>query len=180
LREVNAGPARRAQDRLVTELDTLLRLAIGTAIPFVMGLERSRRMQFVGARTFGIIGLAGAAAAVAALQLAAADAGAISPVLQGVLAGVGFVGAGVILHPACRHSIQGVTTAAAMWLAAIIGFEAGMGAWALVVATGALALVLLIVPEPLRRAKQSPASAAACAPPQPAAATVDEAPARPT
>ena len=145
----------------------MLRLALGAGTTFMMGLERSRRMQFVGARTFGLIGLAGAAAAVAALRLEAGDKGAISPVLQGVLAGVGFVGAGVIMHPACRRSIHGVTTAAAMWLAAIIGFAAGMGAWSLTLGAAVLAGGLLVVPEPLNRpdyGRSSPAEGATTRP----------------
>jgi putative Mg2+ transporter-C (MgtC) family protein len=157
------------QTEFVTDLDTLLRLAVGAGTTFVMGLERSRRMQFVGARTFGLIGLAGAAAAVAALRLETGDKGTISPVLQGVLAGVGFVGAGVIMHPACRRSIHGVTTAAAMWLAAVIGFAAGLGAWALVFGAGVLACGLLVVPEPLNRPTYIGSGQDECAPLKPAA-----------
>jgi putative Mg2+ transporter-C (MgtC) family protein len=133
----------------MSDVDTLIRLALGAGVAFLIGLERSRRMQFVGARTFGLIGLAGAAAAITATQYQAGDPGTTGRVLQGVLVGVGFVGAGVIMHPACRRSIHGVTTAAAMWLAAVVGFASGTGAWILVAGAGALALLLLVVPEPL-------------------------------
>jgi len=129
----------------------------------LLGLERSRRYQFIGARTFGMIGIGGAVAGVMAARMGVADPTALSRALQGVLMGVGFLGAGVIVHPGPRYRTVGVTTAAAIWVAAVLGFAAGLGEWILVVGGMVFALILLVVPEPLasredrERAKQEAA-----------------------
>ncbi|MBL8772379.1 MAG: MgtC/SapB family protein, partial [Phenylobacterium sp.] len=81
-------------------------------------------------------------------RLHSEDARVISTVLQGVLTGVGFVGAGVIMHPACGRSIHGVTTAAAIWVAALAGFAAGLGEWLLMAVGAGLTFALLMAPEP--------------------------------
>ena len=128
--------------------DLVLRLVVAAVVGFAIGLERSRRIRFVGARTFALISTAGAMAGVVAMRLHSEDARVISTVLQGVLMGVGFVGAGVIMHPACGRSIHGVTTAAAIWVAALAGFAAGLGEWLLMAVGAGLAFVLLIAPEP--------------------------------
>lgn len=140
------------------DLDTPLRLVVGVAVTFLIGLERSRRIPAVGARTFGMIGLAGATAALLTLRQGGADPSLMGRVLQGVLMGVGFVGAGVIMHPACRGGLHGVTTAAAIWVAVLVGFAAGLADWMLLGAAALLAVGLLMAPEPLR-ARRSEAGA---------------------
>jgi putative Mg2+ transporter-C (MgtC) family protein len=132
----------------VTDADVILRLVAAAVVGFLIGLERSRRIRFVGARTFALIATAGAMAGVVAMRLHGDDARVISTVLQGVLTGVGFVGAGVIMHPACGRSIHGVTTAAAIWVAALAGFAAGLGEWLLLVMGAGLTFGLLMAPEP--------------------------------
>ena len=134
----------------MTGLEAPLRLAVGVAATFLIGLERSRRIPAVGARTFGMIGLAGASAALIAVRFGGADATLMGHVLQGVLMGVGFVGAGVIMHPACRRGLHGVTTAAAIWVAALVGFAAGLADWVLLATAAGLAIVLLMAPEPFQ------------------------------
>ena len=137
----------------MSELETPLRLVIGVAATFLIGLERSRRIPAVGARTFGMIGLAGASAALIAVRLGGADTTLLGHVLQGVLMGVGFVGAGVIMHPACRRGLHGVTTAAAIWVAALVGVAAGLADWVLLATAAGLAIVLLMAPEPFQRGR---------------------------
>ncbi|TAJ71755.1 MAG: MgtC/SapB family protein [Phenylobacterium sp.] len=132
----------------MTELEVVLRILAAAAVGFLIGVERSRRIRFVGARTFALIATAGAMAGVVAMRLHSEDARVISTVLQGVLTGVGFVGAGVIMHPACGRSIHGVTTAAAIWVAALAGFAAGLGEWLLMAVGAGLTFVVLMAPEP--------------------------------
>ena len=142
----------------MSEIEILLRLAAGAAAGFLMGLERARRIEFVGGRTFGLIGLAAAAAAVITQAISGESPAGHAAALQGVLTGVGFIGAGVVLHPACRRNIRGVTTASAIWMAAVIGFAAGLGLWVLFIGAVALTGLLLVVPEPFqRRPAASPA-----------------------
>jgi putative Mg2+ transporter-C (MgtC) family protein len=132
----------------MSDLEVVFRILAAAAVGFLIGIERSRRIRFVGARTFALIATAGAMAGVVAMRLHSEDARVISTVLQGVLTGVGFVGAGVIMHPACGRSIHGVTTAAAIWVAALAGFAAGLGEWLLMAAGAGLTFVVLMAPEP--------------------------------
>jgi putative Mg2+ transporter-C (MgtC) family protein len=79
----------------------------------------------------------------------AGDPDAVSRVLQGVLqglmVGVGFIGAGVILRDESTKKVHGMTTATTVWIAAALGIACGVADW-LVAATGlVLALVVLIV-----------------------------------
>lgn len=132
----------------MTQYDIALRLGAAALVGFLVGLERSRRVRFVGARTFGIITLAGAVAGVLSAKLGGGNHLLTGGVLTGILTGVGFVGAGVIMHPACRRSIHGVTTAAGIWVSALIGFGFGVGEWSLAATSAGLLVVLLIAPEP--------------------------------
>jgi putative Mg2+ transporter-C (MgtC) family protein len=139
----------------VTELEVVLRVLAAAAVGFLIGVERSRRIRFVGARTFALIAAAGAMAGVVAMRLHSEDARVISTVLQGVLMGVGFVGAGVIMHPACGRSIHGVTTAAAVWVSALCGFAAGLGEWILMAVGAVLTFGVLMAPEPFAARSQA-------------------------
>lgn len=132
----------------MSDAEVVLRVLAAAAVGFLIGIERSRRIRFVGARTFALIATAGAMAGIVAMRLHSQDARVISTVLQGVLTGVGFVGAGVIMHPACGRSIHGVTTAAAIWVSALAGFAAGLGEWLLMAVGAGLTFVLLMTPEP--------------------------------
>lgn len=127
----------------------VVRIFVAALACSMLGLERSRRYQFIGARTFGLIGIGGAVAGAMSTRLGILDPAATSRTLQGMLAGIGFLGAGVIVHPGARLRTVGVTTAAAIWVAAVLGFAAGIGEWLLVIAGAAFSLVLLIMPEPL-------------------------------
>src|SRR5262249_58569699 len=77
---------------------------------------------------------------------------AVSRVLQGLVVGIGFLGAGTILHLHDRQDIKGLTTAANIWLTAAIGVCVGVGLGATAVLSSALALVIL---EVLRRLERS-------------------------
>lgn len=131
----------------MTDVEILLRMFAAALATCLLGLERSRRPQLVGMRTFGLIGIGAAAAGVMAVRMGGLDPTALSRTLQGVLMGVGFLGGGVIVHRG-RQRTMGVTTAAAVWVAAVVGFAAGLGEWLLVVAGTGLSLLLLLLPEP--------------------------------
>jgi len=119
--------------------DVALRLGVAVVIGGAIGLDRELRHKSAGVRTIGLVTL-GAALAVLAVS---PDTAAVSRVLQGTLAGIGFLGAGVIMHHG--RSIEGLTTAASIWTAAALGAACGLGAWQPVVIGSALVLVLLVV-----------------------------------
>ena len=68
---------------------------------------------------------------------------AISRVIQGIITGIGFVGAGSILKRESKREIQGVTTSAGIWMAAAIGVTVGLGGLGLALIAAALALIVL-------------------------------------
>jgi putative Mg2+ transporter-C (MgtC) family protein len=70
-------------------------------------------------------------------------------VIQGVLTGIGFLGAGVILHQPTSSRVTGLTTAAAVWLTAGLGIACGLGEFPLALAGLAVALVILIIGRPI-------------------------------
>jgi len=107
-----------------------LRLGAALLIGAVIGIERHLHGQAAGLRTHAVVAMA---AALAVLVVAPLSAGVVAPVeaqsrvLQGILTGVGFLGAGVILHAAGKHRIHGLTSAALIWLTAVLGALCGHG-----------------------------------------------------
>jgi putative Mg2+ transporter-C (MgtC) family protein len=69
----------------------------------------------------------------------------IQGVIQGLMAGISFIGAGVIIRDVAAQSVQGLTTAATVWMTAALGIVCGLAMWRTAVVSIALALVLLIV-----------------------------------
>jgi putative Mg2+ transporter-C (MgtC) family protein len=134
-------------------IDVLLRLTAATVIGGAIGLDRETRGKPTGVRTMGIVAL-GSALVVTASQYAGGvpDMNAGSRVLQGVITGIGFLGAGVILRNPSGGKVHGLTTAATIWLTACIGVACGLGAWAPVVTSVVLVTIILAVGKPLERA----------------------------
>ena len=117
------------------------RLLLATLFGALVGLNRERQGKPAGLRTHALVALGGAQMATLALLFGQHDISAPSRVLQGVLAGVGFIGAGVILHRGDAQGVHGLTTAAAIWVVAAIGVAAGAGLWR----TSATGLVLTLL-----------------------------------
>jgi putative Mg2+ transporter-C (MgtC) family protein len=119
-----------------------LRLGVAVLIGAAIGLDRELRHKSAGVRTIGLVSL-GAALAVLIVTYASTDMAAASRVIQGTLAGIGFLGAGVIMRH--RGNVEGLTTAASIWAAAVLGAGAGLGAWPPVGIGAALTLILLVI-----------------------------------
>ena len=81
-------------------------------------------------------------------SLVAADQNAIGRVVQGILTGVGFLGAGVILRDPAGH-VTGLTTAATIWMCAVLGIVCGLGYWVILGITAGLAAITLLFGRPL-------------------------------
>ena len=93
-----------------------------------------------GLRTHALVSLGSAVAVVVVLSTVGAEANALSRVVQGLVTGVGFIGAGVILHRDADQRVVGLTTAASIWVAAALGIACGSGHWFI----GAFALLLTL------------------------------------
>ena len=124
--------------------DIILRLGSAAALGGAIGLNRNLHGKPSGLRTLALVGLGAATMVLVAIDDGGGDASAVSRVLQGLLTGIGFLGAGVILHEASTTKVHGLTTAASIWVTACLGAACGAGAWRLALtATVIVGLVLL-------------------------------------
>ena len=105
---------------------TSWRLVSAAVLGGLIGVEREWVGKAAGLRTHMTVALGAAAFVLIALEAAPA-APDLSPVIQGIAAGIGFIGAGTILKRSNAESIQGLTTAATIWLTAAIGAATGAG-----------------------------------------------------
>jgi putative Mg2+ transporter-C (MgtC) family protein len=107
-----------------------------------LGIERERAGKSAGFRTHQLVCL-GTAVVVLACTEAKMSVEGLSRVVQGIVTGIGFVGAGSILKLSESREIKGLTTAAGLWMTAIIGIAVGLGALGLAVIGTLLALLVL-------------------------------------
>ena len=136
--------------------DIAARLASALVLGAVLGLNRNLRGKAAGLRTHALVSL-GAALAVLTADLIVgtgngAERGAVTRAIQGIVAGVGFLGAGAILKTRSTRAIRGLTTASVIWLAATIGIACGAGYWPAAALAVGLALIVLILGRPLENA----------------------------
>lgn len=120
----------------------IVRLSIAAVLGGLLGYERERAGKAAGLRTHMLVAI-GAALYVLIPQQAGVTPVEMTRVLQGLVAGVGFLGAGAILKNADEGQVEGLTTAASIWLTAAIGIAAGMGREASAVLSAVLALFIL-------------------------------------
>lgn len=132
-----------------------LRLMLAALLGGLLGLERERQGKAAGVRTHMLVCL-GAALFVLVPDVGGALDDAMSRVVQGVIAGVGFLGAGTILKGDASNQVKGLTTAAGIWLTAAIGVTIGLGHQATGLLCAGLALVILHLVPMLFRYPQSP------------------------
>lgn len=136
----------------MTFWEIVLRLGAATLIGGVIGLNRDLHGKATGVRTLGLVALGSALIVLGAIDLVPNDSNAVSRVVQGVLTGIGFLGAGVILHgDGAARSVHGLTTAACTWLTACIGIVCGTGNWPLLAVAVVLLFLLLLFGGPIER-----------------------------
>jgi len=134
----------------------LLRVFAAVLLGAVVGIERERAGKPAGLRTHMLVSL-GTAVVVIACQDSGMSLDGLSRVIQGMVTGIGFIGAGTILKLNEQREIQGLTTAAGLWMTAAIGVAAGLGILGVAV-IGTLGTVLILVLEHFidaRRNKQN-------------------------
>ena len=129
--------------------DALIRLGAATVAGIALGINRDLTHKPIGMRTLALVSLGAAAVTVASIQFSFMDnhpdalSRVVQGVIQGIMAGISFIGAGVILRDRERKEVSGLTTAATVWVTAALGIACGLGAWFIVGATVALALLVL-------------------------------------
>lgn len=152
---------------ITSSIDPWGRMFVATVAGVALGWERSRENRAImGLRTLGLVGLASCISTLAILDsnLVQLNADAVGRVLQGILSGVGFIGAGAVLRGGDGMEVHGLATAASIWVSASLGAAAALAAWPLVIGGLALALAVLLLGAPLERrirelARQTPAEA---------------------
>jgi putative Mg2+ transporter-C (MgtC) family protein len=122
----------------------LVRLLLAAALGGMLGYERERKGKAAGVRTHMLVAM-GAALFVLVPQLGGMGIADMSRVIQGVVAGVGFLGAGAILKRQSQDDVQGLTTAANVWMTAAIGIACGLGRESTAVLSALLTLAVLSV-----------------------------------
>jgi len=126
--------------------EALLRLLPALLMGGLVGLNRDLRGKPVGFRTLGLVGMGAALMTYLGISLAGANDGSASRVFQGIITGIGFLGAGVILQPAADErvrEVRGLTTAACVWVVACIGAACGAGMQSEALLVTVLVLALL-------------------------------------
>ncbi len=124
--------------------DILLRLGAAALVGGALGFDRQLHHKPAGLRTLAMVSLGAAIAALSGAAFFGSQPDAVSRVSQGVLTGIGFIGAGVIMRVEPAGSVTGLTTAAAIWVVAGLGYASGLGEWRLSLGGAAVALVVLI------------------------------------
>jgi putative Mg2+ transporter-C (MgtC) family protein len=125
--------------------DIAARLAVATLVGAVLGADREVRNKPAGLRTHALVSLGSALVVVVTLGLSGpGQADPVSRAIQGIIAGVGFLGAGAILKGRSHDEVSGLTTAASIWLVASLGVACGAGYWLASLVALILALVVLV------------------------------------
>jgi putative Mg2+ transporter-C (MgtC) family protein len=119
-----------------------VRLMVAVVLGGLLGYERQRSGKAAGLRTHMLVSLGAALFVLSPLE-AGMPLNDISRVMQGVIAGIGFLGAGAIIKLSSDGQIKGLTTSASIWLTAAIGLAAGMGRESTALLSTVLALVIL-------------------------------------
>lgn len=126
--------------------EIFLRLLIAMLIGCAIGVDHNLRGKPSGIKTLGLVALGSALATMASMNFALTADGyshdAASRAIQGVITGIGFLGAGVIIHEKATEKVRGLTTAASIWVTAAVGIVCGIGWWKVALMTTALILVL--------------------------------------
>jgi putative Mg2+ transporter-C (MgtC) family protein len=131
--------------------DDLARIGAATVLGGALGLEREWHGHWAGLRTHMMVAIGSAIFIIAGTAAAGQGVDGPSRVIQGVAAGIGFLGAGTILKLGEKMEIKGLTTASSIWLAAALGITAGMAEYALATAAAAISLFVLGVLGPIEK-----------------------------
>jgi putative Mg2+ transporter-C (MgtC) family protein len=131
-----------------------LRIGAALIVGSILGLNRELHGKPAGLRTHALVSLGAAVATIVVLESPdgslVVDQNAIGRVVQGILTGVGFLGAGVILRDPLGH-VTGLTTAATIWICAVLGLVCGLGNWRILGISVGLTVVILLLGRPVER-----------------------------
>jgi len=128
--------------------DVIARLTLSAILGGVIGFNRELKNKPAGLRTHALVAVGGCLLTLIGIALASesiGDAGSVSRIIQGIVAGIGFVGGGVILRDPASKDVYGLTTAASILVVSTLGCATGLGLWRAAVACALLSLLILVI-----------------------------------
>ena len=128
-------------------VEAIVRLLLAVGLGAGIGYQRERAGKAAGMRTLILVGAGAALFTVVSVFGFGAEGVDISRVAAGVVVGVGFIGAGVILRGQREEEVAGLTTAATIWVTAGVGLAAGAGMYLVAVIAAAIILGILLLPK---------------------------------
>ena len=129
----------------------VLRMSLAAILGGSLGLERQINGHWAGLRTHMAVSMGAAIYVIAALGVAPAPLPDATRVIQGIAAGIGFLGAGTILKLSDKVEVKGLTTASSIWLAAALGTSAGLAKYSLAISATIMSLFILALLRPLEK-----------------------------
>lgn len=136
--------------------EILFRLSAAMLLGGAIGVNRDLHRKPAGLRVLAMVSVGSALAAMLILSASSPKAtvtnDGLSRVIQGILQGIGFLGAGVIMRAMGRDEVHGLTTAASIWLTAVLGVACGIGQWAMAMAAFLISVVILTIGRHLEKA----------------------------
>ena len=120
----------------------IVRMIAATVLGAIVGIEREKAGKPAGLRTHMLVCL-GTTVVVLACYGSGMGEDALSRVIQGIVTGIGFIGAGSIIKVAEQQDIKGLTTAAGLWMTAAIGVSVGLGSLGVAILATILTLIIL-------------------------------------
>ena len=135
----------------------IIRLVAATLLSAIVGIQRQESGKPAGLRTHMLVSLATAAFIISCAGVGISSDG-LSRVIQGIVTGIGFIGAGSILKLSAEHQIRGLTTAASVWMTAAIGVTVGLGNLGIALMITILALIILALEKFEHRVQEKPGS----------------------
>jgi putative Mg2+ transporter-C (MgtC) family protein len=124
-----------AEPAMEETIDIALRLGAAALVGMLIGVNRDLANKPIGMRTLGLVALGAAIVSLAGVQVEGmaehpdALGRVVQGIIQGVMAGISFIGAGVILRDREARRVEGLTTAPTVWVTAALGIACGLAAW---------------------------------------------------
>ncbi|KAK43369.1 MgtC/SapB family protein [Caballeronia sp. LZ029] len=127
--------------------DAVLRMLAAMLIGCIVGIDRDLHGKPTGMKTLGLVSLGACIATMCAqgFSMTPSDDTGVSRAVQGIVTGVGFLGAGVILQNPRENRVRGLTTAASIWVTAAVGIVCGLGVWSVAFIAMILMIALLTI-----------------------------------
>lgn len=124
--------------------EMLFRLGLATLLGAILGIDRDLHRKPAGLRVLAMVALGACGVIMASITFAHSTGDGLLRSVQGVLTGIGFLGAGVIMHAQGKDEVHGLTTAATIWISAIVGVICGAGQFLLAISVFGISWFLLI------------------------------------